>query len=157
MRFGLTAACLAVLGSLLASCGGPSPTRLAMTVSASGQLNPNSDDQPSPAVVRIYDLKSQTAFLGASFDDLFYNGTATLGRDLLAEKQLNMVPGQTLTLKEVAAPGTAFVGVVAGFRAPQGADWRGVLAVAPKNRNKIDITLAPTAVSIAKHPSGGWF
>jgi type VI secretion system protein VasD len=157
MRAHPVAPFIAILCSLLAACGGPSPTRLAMTVTASSQLNPNSDNQPSPTVVSIYDLKSQTTFMSASFDDLFYNDTATLGGDLLAHRQLNMLPGRTLTLKDEAAPGTTFVGVVAGFRMPQGAAWRGVLEVAPQSRNKIAITLAPTSVSIAKPPSGGWF
>lgn len=157
MRPGSAAPFLAVLCSLLAACGGTSPTRVAMTVTASGQLNPNTDNQPSPTVVSIYDLKSQTAFMAASFDDLFYNGTATLGGDLLAHRELKLLPGQTVTVKDEAAAGTAFIGVVAGFREPQGSAWRGVLEVKPETRNKIAINLAPTSVSIAKPPSGGWF
>jgi len=148
---------LAVLCSLLTACGGPSPTRLAMTVTASNQLNPNSENQPSPTVVSVYDLRSQTAFMNASFVDLFYNGTATLGGDLLAHRELRVLPGQTLTLNGEAAAGTTFVGVVAGFRAPQGAAWRGILAVTPESRNKIEIDLAPTSVSIANPRSRGWF
>ncbi len=157
MRARPAVAYLAVFCSALAACGGPSPTRLVMTVTASPQLNPNSDNQPSPTVVSIYDLKSQTAFMNASFDDLFYNGTATLGADLLAHRDLKMLPGQDMTLKDEAAPGTEFIGVVAGFRTPQGAAWRGLLPVTPASRNKIAIDLAPTSVSIANPPSGGWF
>ncbi len=157
MRRALRVAGFALLAGPLVSCGGASPTRLALTVSASAQLNPNTENQPSPTTITIYDLKSSDIFMSASFDDLFYRGATTLGGDMLAQRQITMLPGQTTTLADEAAAGTRFIGVVAGFRAAEGGEWRGLLAVRPEQRNRVAITLAPSAVTVARPPSGGLF
>lgn len=147
---------VAMVAMALAGCGGPSPTKLAVTVSASDQLNPNADNQPSPTVVRIYELKSADAFNAASFDDLFYDDTSKLGADLLGRKEIEMLPGQATIVKRTAEPGTGFVGVVAGFRTPQGTQWRGTLPVVAEDDNPVAVTLAPSSLTIGKAPSGGF-
>lgn len=157
MRIAAAAGGFVLLAGTLTACGGPSPTRLAMTVTASAGLNPNSKNQPSPTTIAIYDLKSPTAFTSADFDALYYDGSATLGADLLGRKQLSMLPGQSFVLKDNAAPGTNFIGVVAGFRSPEGGAWRALLPITRGERNKIEIHLAPTSVTIAEPPPGGWF
>ncbi|MGO1077486.1 type VI secretion system lipoprotein TssJ [Inquilinus sp. CA228] len=149
--------CIAVaVGATMAGCGS-SPTQVALTLAASEQLNPNSENQPSPTVVRIYELKSADAFNAATFDGLFYNDTTTLGADLLGRKEVEVLPGQTVTVDRTAEAGTGFVGVVAGFRTPQGTQWRGTLPVEAEDDNPIQVNLAPSSLTVAKGPSGGFF
>ena len=52
---------------VLAGCGSstPDPTIVAMTFNATSSINPNSDSEPSPVVLRIYRLKSDSAFNAA--------------------------------------------------------------------------------------------
>lgn len=145
-----------VLAALLTGCGGPSPTRLTITMNASPQLNPNSDNQPSPTVVRIYDLKSADTFNSATFNDLFYNDTAKLGGDMLGRKEVEMLPGKSTTIKRDAETGTKYIGVIAGFRSLQGTSWRSSMPVKPEEQNPIIVTLGPDAVTVAKKPSSGF-
>lgn len=140
----------------LAGCGGPSPTTLAVTLSASPSLNPNADKQASPTVVRLYDLKARDTFDNATFNDLFYNDAATLAADMLGRKEIEMLPGKTVTFKRDAESGTKFLGVIAGFRALQGNAWRAVMAVQPGDTNPVLITLGPNVVTIGKKPSSGF-
>lgn len=142
---------------ILAGCGGgPSPTQLSVSLGASGQLNPNVDNQPSPTVVRLYDLKSLDGFNNATFNELFYNDTATLGGDMLGRKEIEMLPGKTVTFKRVAETGTHYVGVIAGFRVLQGNAWRSSMPVSVGDTNPILVTLGPNTITIGKKPSSGF-
>ena len=118
---------LLAIGAVIAACGGPSPTNVLLTVTASPQVNPNSDNQPSPTVVRFYDLKSPDTFNSASFFDLYDDDTKRLGADMLGRKEIEVQPGKTMHIDSVAAPGTLFLGVLAGFRDLDGALWRAVV------------------------------
>ncbi|MBS0558700.1 MAG: type VI secretion system lipoprotein TssJ [Proteobacteria bacterium] len=142
--------------SLLAGCGGPSPTALDVSATAGAGLNPNSENQPSPTVVRLYDLKSLDAFNSATFNDLFYADTATLGGDMLGRKELQMLPGKTVTFTRDAAAGTQYVGVVAGYRSLQGNGWRATMPVRVGDTNPILITLGASTITIGKKPSSGF-
>lgn len=146
-----------LLPLLVAACGGPSPTSLSVDVTASGQLNPNADNQPSPTVVRLYDLKSADTFSNATFNDLFYKDAATLGGDMLGRKEIEMLPGQTMHFKRDAELGTKYVGVIAGFRSLQGLSWRASMPVEAGEGNPIIVTLGPNVITIAKKPSSGLF
>jgi type VI secretion system protein VasD len=145
-----------LLAALLSGCGGPSPTRLTITMNASPQLNPNSDNQPSPTVVRIYDLKSADNFNSATFNDLFYNDTAKLGGDMLGRKEVEMLPGKSTIIKRDAETGTKYLGVIAGFRTLLGTSWRSSLPVKPEEQNPLIVTLGPNVITVAKKPSSGF-
>ena len=66
---------------VLTACGSstPDPTTVSMTISASASINPNSSSEPSPVVLRIYQLKSDSAFKAAEFSEMFYNDRKVLG------------------------------------------------------------------------------
>jgi type VI secretion system protein VasD len=141
-------ATLLILG--MAACGGPPPpTKFALSIVASPELNVNSDKQPSPVVVRVYDLKSTDAFLGATFFDLFDNDTAKLGGDLLGRKELMMQPGMTVKLDRESSPDTRFIAVLAGFRVIGESGWRAWMRVDPGSSNSVVISLDPNTVRIA--------
>ena len=140
---------LAVLG-LAAACGGPSPTRSMVTVNASPLINPNSDDQPSPTVVRFYDLTAADKFNNASFFAIYDDEGKTLGADLLARREIEIQPGKTMVVDRVAPSGTLVMGVLAGFRDINGATWRDVFPISPGSNNKIILTLQTRSIALSK-------
>ena len=142
----------AMLCLLTAACGS-STTNVAVTVKASPQINPNSDNQPSPTVVRFYDLKSADAFNGATFFDIYDDDVKKLGPDMLAKKEIEVLPGATVTFNNVAAPGSVYLGVLAGFRQLDGAKWRDVFTLSQGSSNTIIVTLDARSVTAAKPPS----
>jgi type VI secretion system protein VasD len=131
-----------------------SPTRTTLTLSASSGLNPNRDGQPSPTVVRIYELKSVDVFNQLSFFDLYDHDTAKLGGDLLNRRELEVQPGKTQELRREADPAARFLGVIAGFRTLADIPWRASVPLEPESRNNIAIRLDPTAVTVTKVPRG---
>ena len=51
----------------------PEPTRVVLEFEAAGDINPNAEGRASPLVVRIYQLKSYSAFRKADFFSLYDN------------------------------------------------------------------------------------
>ncbi|MDQ0314296.1 type VI secretion system lipoprotein TssJ [Amorphus orientalis] len=146
-------AVLMALSVVLAGCGGglfkKSPTTLNITMSANAQLNPNVDDEPSPVVVRIYELKSAQSFNQAEFFQLYDDDTKTLGPDLVAKTEYEIAPGTTKKIKKTTPDETAYIAVLAGFRDIDSATWRASAAVTKNKENIVTVTLTSLAVSLS--------
>lgn len=143
---------------VLAGCGSstPDPTIVAMTINATNSINPNSDSEPSPVVLRIYQLKSDSAFNAAEFSEIFYNDRKVLGGDLLGQKEFNVKPGDSLTYDDTVSPETRYLGIVAGFRDIDNATWRLVEAAAPESENNLLLNVDTLSVSFQR-PSSSWW
>ncbi|MBV8472319.1 MAG: type VI secretion system lipoprotein TssJ [Hyphomicrobiales bacterium] len=146
-----------VVGSLafllLQGCGGgdkgPRTTGLRFIVSADDLVNPNAESQPSPLVLRIYELKSLTAFEQASFFQLLDNDTAALGADMVAKREIEIKPGERQGFDRSTPVDTHYIGVIAGFREMENAVWRANLEIMPEQSGLIVVKVTAQAVSIA--------
>lgn len=153
---GRFAALLAIL--VLPACGSstPDPTTVGATITATSSINPNSVAEPSPVVLRIYQLKSDSAFNAAEFSEIFYNDRKVLGGDLLGQKEYNVKPGDNLTYDDTVSPETRYIGLVAGFRDIENATWRAVTAVTPEDENQLIVNVDSLSVSLRKPASSWW-
>lgn len=150
------AAFVAILS--LVGCGSstPDPTLVAMSIAATASINPNSSSEPSPVVLRIYQLKSDSAFKAAEFSELFYNDRKVLGGDLLGQKEYNVKPGDKLTYDATVSPETRYIGVVAGFRDIDNATWRAIEQAVPEGENSWLLNVDSLSVAFKK-PSSSWW
>lgn len=149
----------AIAGALsLAACGSstPDPTTVAMNITATGSINPNSVSEPSPVVLRIYQLKSDSAFKAAEFSEIFYSDRKVLGGDLLGQKEFNVKPGDKLTYDDTVSAETRYLGIVAGFRDIENATWRATTAVQAENDNELLLNIDSLSISFQK-PSSSWW
>ncbi len=146
----LLAVVLAALA--LAACGnrgGGPPTGFEITVIAGESINPNADNDPSPVVVRLYELKSDQAFRQAEFFQLFDEDQKTLGADMLSREEFEFAPGTTQRItRRSQNPDLAYVGVLAAFRDIEAANWRAVGQVTPQKPNLVTITLSALSVNM---------
>lgn len=152
------AALLGVLGALpqaVAGCGA-SPTRTTVNITAASGLNPNSDQQPSPTVVRVYELKSVDTFNQLQFFDLFDQDVAKLGGDLLNRREIEIQPGRTVTLQRNADPAALFIGAIAGYRNLANITWRASVPLVPESRNTFDLRLDAHSMTLAPPASRGF-
>lgn len=144
-----------LLLAALAGCGGapkPKPTTLAGTVAAAPGVNPNVSQRPSPLLLRVYELRSATAFGAADFVSLYQRDQAELGADLVGREELTLSPGEQRPLNRTLAPETRFIGVFAAYRDVEHARWRSVLAVQPGQAHKVMIRADALAVSAELSP-----
>lgn len=144
---------------VLAACSGssaPDPTSAGLTVQATARINPNSQGQPSPVVLRIYELKATSVFDTAEFSQLFYNDQATLGGDMLNRRELELAPGQTVERTDTLSSETRFLGFVAGYRDLSNATWRARVPVESETDNAILVTVDALSINSKIIESSWW-
>ena len=144
--------CIAVLvlGGLQACAKPPpaTPASVSGNLVAAATLNPSVTQRPSPLRLRVYELKSDTAFKQADFMALYQADQATLGAELVARDELTLQPGESRVYARTLAADTRFLGVLAAYRDLEHAVWRSVVAVMPGRSQQFHIhadTLAVTA------------
>ncbi len=94
-----------------------------LTVIASPKINPEDDGSPRPVELRIYQLKTDTRMLNASFDQVWKDDKATLQDDLVKVDELPVFPDTRTELKFERDPSALFVVAAALFRSPKGRSW----------------------------------
>lgn len=145
-----------------ACASGPPPpveTPAKVTIRADANINPNSSGEPSPTVIKLYDLKAQTNFMAASFFDLLDNDVKTLGPEMLSKQEVEIVPGTTIDVDHKITGDVKYLGVIAGFRDISSAQWRTILELKPGKTNLLLVTVTSLAVNIELNGTrgGGWF
>jgi type VI secretion system protein VasD len=116
----------------LAGCGKP---RLDLNVASQPNVNPDYSGRPSPVLVNVYELRRDLAFKQADFASLFERPVPTLGADLIAADELVFIPGEARKVSYKPAADTRFVGIVAGFRQMERAQWRTIKDIDPEEKN----------------------
>jgi len=124
------------IGSLcvgLTACGSTPPpppkeqaAELRVQLVASKDVNPDDGGRPAPIMVRLYELKSSTAFESADFFTLQDDAPKAVGADLVAVDEFIVRPGETKDIQRKANPSTNAIGVLAGYRNLGKSVWRDV-------------------------------
>jgi type VI secretion system protein VasD len=80
--------------------------------------------------VRLFELKHPVAFENADFFSLYDRARESLAPDLITSEELELRPGETVTLRLNVAGGGRYVGVLAAYRDLPRTQWRQTLSVA---------------------------
>ncbi len=121
---------------VLSSCGflpkkSDNPdTVVQLVITASPSINPDINGRPSPVVVRVYQLKAQTAFSVADYFTLTEREQEALGGDLLFRESFVIRPGETRRWERTySAMGGRGLGIVVGYRDIEHSTWRAFVEV----------------------------
>lgn len=140
MRAGWFSWVLLFTAALAASGCGSAPAKPAAakaTVSASADVNPNSEGRASPIHVRIFQLKEDGAFMGADFWALVDKEQETLGASLVQRLEYDLTPGESKEFELKISPDARVLAVMAEFNDYRNAQWR-VVTQAP-NKSLLDL------------------
>jgi type VI secretion system VasD/TssJ family lipoprotein len=100
-----------------------------VTVNVEGDSRMNIvNDRPNAAVVRVYELTARANFDRASRAALWRDDAAALGDELVAKRELTLLPDDHESLKIMLKKTTKFVAVAADLYDPDGEGWRVVYA-----------------------------
>ena len=138
-----------VAGKLVEKMFEPSPTRIEAKIEADEDINPDYDGQASPLVVRLYELKSATAFNNAGFFTLYDADMAELGADLQNREEIELQPGQAMEVNRDLKPETRYIGIVAAYRDIDNSTWRAVHELEANETAELTIAIRRLDVSIA--------
>jgi type VI secretion system protein VasD len=94
-----------------------------MTIMASPKINPEVDGNPRPVQLRLYQLKTDTRLLNASFQQIWKDDKETLKDDLVKVDEMTVYPDTRTEVKFERDPAALFVVGVALFRNPKGRNW----------------------------------
>jgi type VI secretion system protein VasD len=127
-------------------------TAIDAQIVVSKKVNPNIEGQPSPVVMRFFELKNLGKFESGDFYKLAQNHEAQLGSDLIASEQFHLHPGQTKIIKHEITKETAYIAVTVAYRDINKAVWRASLAMEPDKTNTFDIFVDKLKVEIKPQP-----
>jgi len=136
-------------------CGGakapkpPDPTTMQVYLVASKDSNSSSGGGALPVVVRLYELKSTGAFLGADFFSLYDLEGDILGAELVAKEAVTLAPGQAKRLEKAVAADSAFLGVLAAFRDIDRAQWRDFAVLKQNHANQVTVKVSADSITVA--------
>ena len=119
-------------------------------VYASESLNVDEQGHALALVLRIYKLKSPDAFLQAPYDafgDAAKEKTV-LGDDLVAAREVQLVPGQHYEATDKVAREARYVGIVALYRNPLPGRWRYAFSTAQADKTGLNIGAHACAMSV---------
>jgi type VI secretion system protein VasD len=119
---------------------GSSDTELELSIRAGERINVNELEQPSPVVLRIYELRTTEGFLAADFFDLYDREQTRLGTELLGRREVTLIPGRTVTQdRRKLAEETRHLGALAAFRDLDGAEWRVAAPIRQGRVNRLSL------------------
>ena len=124
---------------VVAGCGStpPKPIAAKARITASADVNPNSEGRASPVHVRIFQLKEDGAFMGADFWALVDKEQETLGASLVQRLEYDLSPGESREFDLKISPDARVLAVMAEYADYRNAQWR-VVAQAP-NKSLLDL------------------
>ncbi|UOA28979.1 type VI secretion system lipoprotein TssJ [Pseudosulfitobacter sp. DSM 107133] len=134
--------------ALLAGCGDPAPAVLAVTAQGTAGMNPGPSGGDRPVTLTIVQLASSGAFDSADYFAL-QDPASALGADLIRTDQIVLAPGGTANTSITIESRTAVIGVIGGFRSPDGRTVRSKIA-APSANSGLIINVGAGGLSLAK-------
>lgn len=123
---------------------------LSFTIASGDALNATASGQSHSVVVRLFQLRAQTAFdamtpLEAGNDDQL---RAILGDDLIRMRELTVLPGKDHHLDEPIDPDARFIGFAALFHAPAASRWKAVIGRSDIHRSAVSIVLGACSLQL---------
>jgi type VI secretion system protein VasD len=143
---------IAAFAATACSSSDPEPTIIVGEMTATETINPNRDGRPSPVLVRIYELTSDSKFNSVSYFDLYDDEGSALGADLQSREEIPMRPGETASIDMALKDSSQFVGAAAAFQDIDNSVWRAVAPVPPNETTRLTITIDNTSLSMTASP-----
>lgn len=130
----------------------PQPVPVAGTISAAADLNPSATQRPSPLVLRIYELRSDTAFSKADFIALYQSEQAAIGADLVLKDEFVVQPGETRPYQRTLSIETRWLAIFGAYRNVERAVWRAIVPVPAGKTLRLAIRADSQALSLTLQP-----
>ncbi|HCE2339307.1 TPA: type VI secretion system lipoprotein TssJ [Vibrio parahaemolyticus] len=112
-----------------------------LEITANHNINPDSNGRPSPVVVYVFELTSNTLFESQDFFSIYEEHEKVLGPDLVNKYEISLTPGQKEIYQASMSPKTEYLGIVAAFRDIENSNWRQVIKVDKTGYNTYQISL----------------
>ncbi len=130
----------------------PPPTIVNITLNATPDANPTTDNQGAPVAMRVYQLSSASNFNGAEFFPLYQTDTAVLKTDLIHRDDFLLAPGTSKSETIKPTDQVTTIGIFAAYRDFQHSTWRGTADVPAHQTTNITVTAGHDGITIKAVP-----
>lgn len=124
------------------------PRSLQITVSASADINPGPSGKAAPLSITLYVLRSPGRFQSLDYFGLKDRGSSELASDLVTSSSVSVRPGEKKTVSLTAGPDASYIGVAAGYREIDSANWRSQTDIG--EATNFEVRAGKSSVSISK-------
>lgn len=132
---------LLFIGIVAGGCKGP----LEMTVAGEPELNGGGN----AVIVRIYQLRSDTNFRGATVETFWQDDHAALGNEYVDHRQMLLYPNQVETIPIELNKEARYVGIAADLREPDQDRWRDIFAVGELRGRDVSVSVGSNRLTVA--------
>lgn len=133
------------LGGLGGGAPEAQPSRtLTITLSASSNVNPGPDGGASPLPVQVYVLRSTGAFQSQDYFGLKGGGASS---DQVDSSSVSLRPGETKQVTVNTGTGGAYLGVIAGYRNIDSANWRATTSIGTSDAYRVSAGRSSISIS----------
>jgi type VI secretion system protein VasD len=137
--------------------GPPPPKLIELRIHTGNSLNADDSGHGLAVVARVYKLRDANAFVGAPYSAF---GSAdreklALGDDLIEVREMVLMPGQKVQLRERMTSDMAYLGVVAQFRRPAPDRWHFAFAQADIEKTGVTIGVHDCALTVTEGKAFG--
>lgn len=129
------------------------PTKMAMRIHASEQLNSDGAKRPLALVVKVYKLKAYEDFLRQPYST--FTESPYKGDEVVSSRELVLLPGQRYEVEEGLPKDVTHVGVVALFKSPEQTRWRFVFDVNSSAKDGVTLGAHQCALSVSQGETVG--
>ncbi|NMG77535.1 type VI secretion system lipoprotein TssJ [Aromatoleum diolicum] len=125
------------------------PRPLNLTLAAGPLTNAGTTGSPLALVVRIYQLRSETAFSGLSYAQASDEEAEreALQNDLVAVREVTVIPGKTYRFDEMIPARVKVIGIAAQFRRPAANRWKLAFNRETSEKSGISVGFHPCAIT----------
>lgn len=102
---------------------------LDITLTATDDVNINSSGDPSPILIRFYELREIQDFRKAGFESLFNNDQSVIGKHIVKREEYELKPGEQLSVVRVAKRDTRYIGIIARYNDVKNVKWRAIISL----------------------------
>ena len=115
---------------------------------ATADVNPNGEGRASPVAIRIFRLKSYTAFRKANFFALYDNDKGVLGDDLIGKQEIILTPNEKRTVFFETDDDTLAIGLMGIFMVYESIQWKDAAGVRTHKTTVINVTVGGKGIMI---------
>jgi type VI secretion system protein VasD len=121
-----------------------------ISIKSARYLNPDVDNDASPLVLKIYELKNSLQFDQVDFLELSNHAISVLKDTLIDQHVIVVRPNENSHLSLTMSPQTRYLGITAAYRYLIFSDWKKMIAVNRSSMTHIDIFLGTNSFTVEK-------
>lgn len=124
------------------------PTVLQLHLEVGSDVNSANQNEASPVILRIYELKEISGFNATDFFALFNDDKSVLGGDLMRKSELILKPGESKDIEIEPGDDAQALGLFAAFRQLDNAQWRSSVKIEAHQKQSIIIKLKRNKLAV---------